>query len=118
MPFIEVKTNVKVPNHQEFLSELSALTGELLGQPESFILSVIEDDKSLYFGGTSAPAYIVRVKSVFSLGLEHNKEISKKLSEFFYNKLGTPNDRGIIFLEDPGRENCGWNGTTLVTLDI
>ncbi|RHZ54794.1 hypothetical protein Glove_423g66 [Diversispora epigaea] len=112
MPLVEVKTNVKVPNHHEFLSKLSTLAANLLDKPITGINATLEDCKSLYFGGTNAPAFTVRVKSLGSLGLEHNKEISKKLSEFLYNELGTPNDRGYIFFENPGRENCGWKGTT------
>ncbi|RHZ80960.1 hypothetical protein Glove_130g11 [Diversispora epigaea] len=118
MPVIEVKTNVKVQNHHEFLTELSTLIADLLDRTVAVTWASLEDCKSLYFASNNDPAYIVRVKSVFTIDLEHNKETSKKLSEFFYNKLGAPNDRGIIFFADPGKENCGWNGTTLVALDV
>jgi len=112
MPTIEVKTNVKVKHHDDFMKSLSDLSAKLLGRPVSDMNAVLIDEASVYFGGTNDPAYMVKIYSLVSLNAENNKKISKELSTFLENELGAPNNRGYIFFANPGKENVGFRGST------
>ncbi|KAG9306391.1 hypothetical protein G9A89_018274 [Geosiphon pyriformis] len=112
MPTIEVKTNVKVPNHQDFLHALSKLSAKILNKPISFIAVSLNDEASLHFGDSNEPAYIVNINSLGSFNLGQNEAFSQEYSSFFADKLGAPKDRGYLFFNDPGNENVGWKGAT------
>ncbi|CAH1767377.1 7179_t:CDS:2 [Entrophospora sp. SA101] len=113
MPTIEVNTNVKVKHHDDFAKSLSELLSKLLDIPVANMNVVLNDEAPVYFGATTDPAYMARLYSVGGLNVESNKKFSNELSTFFENELGAPNNRGYIFFVNPGRENCGYIGSTL-----
>ncbi|CAG8505211.1 10451_t:CDS:2 [Ambispora gerdemannii] len=106
MPYVEVKTNVKIQDHTKFLKSLNDLSVKLLKKPNSYISVSLQDDVSLLFAGTDSPAYVVHVNSLGTFdNSEYNKEISKQYSEFLQQELGATSDRGYIFMNDGGRQN-------------
>jgi len=52
MPFIKVQTNQKVKKEEELLKKLSAEMAEQLGKPESYIMTALEAELKMTFGGS------------------------------------------------------------------
>ncbi|CAG8631142.1 12135_t:CDS:2 [Ambispora leptoticha] len=113
MPSIEVKTNVKVQNHAEFLKEISILAATLLPHPVEGMNVALQDGLSLLFANSDAPAYIVHINCLGGFGDNmKNREISKAFANFLTEKTGAPSNRGYLFFNDPGYANVGFAGTT------
>ncbi|KAL1733024.1 Tautomerase/MIF superfamily [Schizophyllum commune] len=115
MPFLDLTVNVPIADIKALTLELSKAASQILAKPETAIGVRIRVDEALAFGGTFEPAFWL---SIVNLGItrETNEAHIKALSEFLTQKLGLPNDRGLIAFIDPGRENLGFKGTTIATL--
>ncbi|KAL1761620.1 Tautomerase/MIF superfamily [Schizophyllum commune] len=115
MPFLDLTVNVQIADIRALTLELSKAASQILAKPETAIGVHIRVDEALAFGGTFEPAFWL---SIVNLGItrETNEAHSKALSEFLAQKLGLPNDRGLIAFIDPGRENLGFKGATIATL--
>ncbi|GBB97533.1 hypothetical protein RclHR1_00300012 [Rhizophagus clarus] len=111
MPYVEVKTNVKVQDHKQFIRELSSYAANALNKPMTYICVSLQDNLSMAFNDSDEPAYIVEVKSI-GLDSTTNKNISKELSKILEKELKASSDRGYIFFHDSARANVGWNGNT------
>ncbi|KAJ7273037.1 Tautomerase/MIF superfamily [Mycena rebaudengoi] len=116
MPYLELMTNVHIPNDTEFALEFSKVGAKVLGKPEAYITVSITYNKTLTFAGTLEPAFALSVTSLDNLNPEANEKYSAALSQFFHEKLGTPSDRGYIVFNDPGRGFIGYKGTTFATI--
>ncbi|KAJ6620292.1 Tautomerase/MIF superfamily [Mycena sp. CBHHK59/15] len=116
MPYLELMTNVQIPNETEFALEFSKFSAKTLGKPEAYITVSVTYNKTLTFAGTLDPAFACTVVSLDNLNPEVNEKYSASLSEFFQHKLGTPSDRGYITFHDPGRGYLGFKGTTFMSI--
>ncbi|PKK71463.1 Tautomerase/MIF [Rhizophagus irregularis] len=85
MPYIEVKTNVQVQDHKQFIRELSSYAANVFNKPYVFT----------------------------SIGIDAatKKKLSKELSEFLEKELKASSDRGYIFFYGPDGANVGWKGS-------
>uniref|UniRef100_A0A1D1XJR1 L-dopachrome isomerase n=1 Tax=Anthurium amnicola TaxID=1678845 RepID=A0A1D1XJR1_9ARAE len=111
MPYVEIKTNVQVQDHKQFIKELSSYSADALNKPMTYICVSLQDNLTMLFNDTDDPAYIANVTSI-GLDTETIKKLSKEFSEFLEKELKVPNDRGYIFFHDPGRANVAWKGNT------
>lgn len=62
MPFIDVKTNIKIENKEVLKGELGRLISLIPGKSESWLMVDIEDNQNMYFKGSDAPLMMVEVK--------------------------------------------------------
>lgn len=113
MPFIRVETNVAVDESRrvEIAQALSRLAADLLGKPESYVLSIFEPGKSLCFGGTTESAAFVELKSI-GLPEASTAGFSREISTFLETALVIPADRVYIAFADLQRHMLGWDGKT------
>ncbi|CAL1703408.1 unnamed protein product [Somion occarium] len=112
MPTLELKTNVQLKDPKAFIEEFSKLAADLLGKPISYIATSYTYNEHLAWGGTFEPAFILNIVSLDNITPESTEVYSKKLFEFFQEKLGTAGNRGYITYVDPGRPFIGHNFTT------
>jgi len=77
---------------------------------------MITYNETLTFAGTFDPAISLRIDSLDNINRQANEKYSKAFFDFFQKKLGVPADRGYITFIDPGRENMGYNGSTVATI--
>ncbi|KAK7449767.1 hypothetical protein VKT23_013242 [Stygiomarasmius scandens] len=112
MPALELRTNVKIPNVQEYMKEFSKLSAETLGQPEEHICVLVLHDQPMTFGGTPEPAFLLNVNSVDNVNPEANVKYSAIFFDHFKKALGIDGNRGYVRFIDPGRANIGLRGTT------
>ncbi|PKY42794.1 hypothetical protein RhiirA4_399946 [Rhizophagus irregularis] len=91
MSYIEVKTNVQVQDHKQFIRELSSYAANVF---KPYVCVSLQDNLSIIFNDSDDPAYIIG-----------------ELSEFLEKELKASSDRGYIFFYGPDGANVGWKGS-------
>ena len=110
MPLINVHTSAThVSNAQELLKELSAVLADSTGKPEKYVMSMLQTDLPMTFGGSSEPCCYVEIKSIGSIRPPAMTELFCKLIE---SKIGISANRIYINFEDIEAGNWGFNGQT------
>jgi len=111
MPYVRVATNNVIPDEPAFLKRLSITVAEILGKSERYVMTELNSDAHMTFGGSNeACAYI----ELLSLGLnpEQHGRIANELTQFLNLELGIPPDRIYAKFESPPRDHFAWNGKT------
>ena len=111
MPYIKVQTNQAVEAEQGLLKKLSAEIAEKLGKPESYVMTAMEADLKMTFGGSTEKTAFVEVNSI-GLKQSMTAELSKFICEFLEKELGIDKDRIYIKFSDVPRVMWGWDGNT------
>ena|SRR6056297_1924141 len=111
MPYIKVQTNQKVEREEELLKRLSAEMADLLGKPESYIMTALEADLKMTFGGSIEKAAFIEVKSI-GLKQSMTEELSQFICEFLEKELEIEQDRIYIEFADAPGAMWGWDGGT------
>lgn len=111
MPFIKVQTNQEVKGKEDLLKKLSAEMSERLGKPESYIMTALESDLKMSFGGSTEKTAFVEVKSI---GLKQSitAELSQFICGFLEQELEIEQDRIYIEFADAPGAMWGWDGGT------
>ncbi|WP_058555924.1 phenylpyruvate tautomerase MIF-related protein [Thiohalocapsa sp. ML1] len=112
MPTLIIKTNASLPDDQTaLLKAASGAVAELLGKPEGYVMVLLEPVAALCFGGDTAPAAYLELKS---LGLPEDctPNLSAALCGFVEQHLGVPKGRVYIEFAAPPRHLFGWDGRT------
>lgn len=111
MPLLEITTNTKVDNSLNIAEQASALTADILGKPESYVMVKIQTEQTLIFAGNKEPAAHVKLKS---LGLPEDKtaDFSASICAFISEQLDINSARIYIEFANPERHMWGWNEKT------
>ena len=111
MPLLELSTNTNIDDAASIAKQASALTADILGKPESYVMVKIMPQQKLIFAGTDEPAAHVKLKS---LGLPENEtaDLSAKICDFISAELGINSARIYIEFSSPQRHMWGWDGKT------
>ncbi|ODQ54743.1 Tautomerase/MIF [Saitoella complicata NRRL Y-17804] len=113
--WIELRTNVKIPDSVFFAKALSSYIAQKFNRSEEQIGVTIEHGKLLLLGGTLDPAYFLTVTSLSMLTPTHNRRHAATMSNWLAENLGVQPDRGYLRFVDPGRANYAGNGMTYQT---
>ena len=111
MPLLEITTNTKVDNSLNIAERASALTADILGKPESYVMVKIQTEQTIIFAGNNEPAAHVKLKS---LGLPEDKTVdfSASICAFISEQLDINRARIYIEFANPERHMWGWNKKT------
>lgn len=115
MPLIKVQTSIPAPDKAEadaLLKQLSASLAKHTGKPESYVMTVLEPDVAMTFGGTTDPVCYVEVKSVGSMSASQTKSMSQDFCDQLSKGLGVPSNRIYIEFADAKGYMWGWNSST------
>jgi phenylpyruvate tautomerase PptA (4-oxalocrotonate tautomerase family) len=111
MPYIKLQTNQKVEKEEKMLKKLSAAVADQLGKPESYIMTALETELKMTFGGSTEKTAFIEVKSI-GLKQSMTEELSQFICEFIEKELEIDQDRIYIeFVDVPGAM-WGWDGGT------
>ncbi|KLO18870.1 Tautomerase/MIF [Schizopora paradoxa] len=116
MPVVSLETNIKVEDSKALVAKLSKLATQVLGKPEHAILVKYTYNEALCWGGTFDPAFVLSVSSIGTFSPEKNPSHVEEFTKFLKENLGVDDKRGYIALEDPGKDNIGFAGTTITKL--
>lgn len=113
MPTLIVRTNAPHdPARRPVLLEAaSALVAELLGKPERYVMVLFEPVADMCFGGNTAPAAYLELKSL-GLPEQRTAELSAALCRLLDEQLKVPADRVYIEFASPPRHLFGFDGGT------
>lgn len=111
MPYIKVQTNQKVEKEEKLLKKLSSEMAEKLGKPESYVMTGLDSELTMTFGGSTEKAAFIGVKSI-GLSESMTADLSKFLCNFLEKEIGIKKNRVYIqFVDAPG-SMWGWDGGT------
>lgn len=111
MPFIDVKTSVKMNEAQKesVKTKLGAAIGLIPGKSEGWLMVGLEDEYCLYFkGNQNAPTAFVQVQVYGSENKSAFDKLTGEISNILYGELAIPKDRIYVAYQTTG--NWGWNG--------
>jgi phenylpyruvate tautomerase len=113
VPYFSVQTNQTMTPTEEraFTSQAVDHLEALLGKSRAYIMVSLQSGQSLVFGGNSAPAAYVQLKSI---GLEASQcpDLAQAISEMLEARLSLPPDRVYIEFHSIDRALFAWNGNT------
>ncbi len=115
MPLIKVKTSVANPDRQDtdqLLQQLSASLAQHLGKSESYVMTALEADVPMTFGGSSDPACYVEIKSIGTMSAPQTQAMSATFCQHLSEALGVLPNRIYIEFADAKPSMWGWNGGT------
>ena len=113
MPCIIIKTNQTIEkkdqiNHCKLLSV--KLSG-ILGKPENYVMTLLEDQVSMTMSGTTEPTAYIELKSI-NLPEDDSSKLSNELCNLISTLLSITPDRIYIEFSNAQRHLWGWNGGT------
>ncbi len=115
MPLIKVQTSASRPAPaaaEALLKSLSASLAQHLGKPESYVMTALEPEVSMTFGGTTEPVCYVEIKSIGTMAPEKTQAMSQDFCQALSSALGVPANRIYIEFADARGAMWGWNGST------
>lgn len=113
MPFINVKTNVKVTNEKK--EAIKSAFGEAItlipGKSETWLMVGIEPEYDLYFKGTDEPAAMVEVGIYGSANSAALNNLTAEICDIINGELNIPTARiYVMYTQTP---DWGWNRMNL-----
>ena len=112
MPYIEAKLSIKLDENQknELQKKLADAVSAAFMKPKSYIMTNIEDEKSLYMGGgrVEGGAYII-VRCLGSVARQSCEIATKEICNMLVSDYGL-NGSNIYITFHPV-DSWGWNGS-------
>ncbi|MBT6180217.1 MAG: hypothetical protein HOI23_23450 [Deltaproteobacteria bacterium] len=112
MPLIKVQTNVsEVSGHSSelLLRGLSQLLAEVLEKSEDYVMTVLEPQSLMTFGGSPEPASYMEIKNIGTMTSEQTQRISAAACALVKEHLGVEPGRVYLEFNDAQRHLWGWN---------
>lgn len=113
MPCIIIKTNQSLPKEKQIncCQSISLKTSALLGKPESYVMTLLEEQISMTMSGTTEPAAYIELKSI-NLPEDQTTELSSQLCRHISELLKVKPKRIYIEFSNAQRHLWGWDGRT------
>ncbi len=111
MPLFELSTNTAIDDSQHIAEQVSKLTADILGKPESYVMVKIQPEQTLLFAGSDEPAAHVKLKSL-GLPESNTADFSSRICSFINAELGINSARIYIEFASPERHMWGWDNRT------
>ena len=114
MPLIKVQTSAIVNLDQQalILKQLSEQLAVQLNKPEAYVMTVLDSEVAMTFGGTFDPACYIEIKSIGILTPEQTKTMTLIFCELIEQTLDVPRSRTYIEFTNAIGPMWGWNGDT------
>lgn len=114
MPLIKVQTSAPLDTVQvsDLLKQLSASLAAHVGKPETYVMTALEFNPHMTFGGRREPTCYIEVKNVGTMSSTQTKAMSQDFCGQVEQALGVPQNRTYIEFNDAKGHLWGWNGST------
>ena len=107
-----MQTSVKIQDKASLTLELSKICAKIIGKPETYVQSVVEDDAVISMGGKIIDSAFVEVRSIGGLNPSVNKELSKAICGILEEKAKIKPSSVYINFIDVSASNWGNSSTT------
>jgi len=113
MPFLKIQTNRDLPPAaaKSLAARASGLVAQLLGKPESYVMTSVEHNPAMQFAGSDDPLAYLELKSI-GLPESATADTSQALCQLVLTETGIEPARIYIEFADAPRKMWGWNGGT------
>jgi len=111
MPVLHIHSNISIDDQPDFLAQASSTVANALGKPESYVMILFSECKTMSFAGTQEPTAFLELKSL-GLNDSQTSDLSEKLCLFLETTLKVNPSRIYIEFSAPERAMFGWNKTT------
>ena len=113
MPLLTIETNISLDDQdaQALCNKASAHAAALLGKPESYVMTSVENNPAMTFAGTEEPLAFLELKSI-GLPEDSTAEASRVLCELVSSETAIDPARIYIEFSDAPRKMWGWNKRT------
>lgn len=110
MPFIEVKVSVSLDDAKKaaLSQEVTKIAGKALGKGESWVMTNIVDNQSLFFQGSADPCAYINVNLYGNASGSGASELTQKVTQVINKQLSIA--PGRIFVSFFGTQQWGYNG--------
>ena len=108
MPYINISTSSNVEHKKKLLEEMAILISSLTDKSKRFVMAKLDDNCEMYFDDKD-PCCFIEIKSIGALD---PSEMSNRISDFLYEKIGIPIDNIYIYFVDVPSSMWSWNGRT------
>ncbi len=116
MPLIKVQTSAALNDPttqvQGLLKTLSAKLATHLGKPEAYVMTCLEPNRSMTFGGTFEPVCYIEIKNIGTMTPSQTKAMSQDFCAIIEQTLGVPQKRIYLEFTNATGSLWGWNGST------
>ena len=113
MPYIKIQSAAPIADQEKaaLLKDVSKQLAQLLGKPESYVMTAYQGAEAMTFAGDESPCAFLEVKSI-GLPASATASLSKALCDLISRNLDIPTSRVYIeFANAPGAM-WGWDGRT------
>lgn len=115
MPLIKVQTsvtNIEKSQGEKLLKTLSGKLSHHLGKPESYVMTALETNIPMTFGGTTEPVCYIEIKNLGQMSPQQTKSMSADFCQVIEEELKVAPNRTYIEFTDAQRHLWGWNKST------
>jgi len=111
MPCLELTTNVRVQDKNKLMRALSHCVCTGLCKAETYMMVIVRDEESMFFGGNDEPVAHVTLRA---LGLKEDQiqKLARELTESMQTELGIESQRVYIVFMDADLNKWAWDGRT------
>ena len=110
MPFIQINTSSQSLVDNDLLQkEISRMVADLTGKPETYVMTMIQNNSQMTFAGSDEPCCFIKLKSIGALT---PSSMSKSLCELITSKTNIKANRIYIEFIDVKASNWGFNSST------
>tara|TARA_Y100001968_G_scaffold330483_1_gene382496 strand:- start:548 stop:886 length:339 start_codon:yes stop_codon:yes gene_type:complete len=110
MPLIRVQTSLgEIENTDDFLKGISSEVSNCTGKPEKYVMTFLQTNVPMTFGGSASPCCFVEIKSIGSL---KPSLMTERICKLISSKTEIPSNRIYIAFEDVEASKWGFNGGT------
>jgi phenylpyruvate tautomerase len=113
MPLLKLDTSVALSDEmkRDLLPRLSKIVAETLGKPEDYVMVTI-NSSAILMAGKPGDAAFVDIRSIGSLSLAVNQQLSKNICTLLKDSLGIAPHCVFLNFSDIDAMNWGWKGST------
>jgi phenylpyruvate tautomerase len=108
MPLITIQSNASIDEAEvgPMLSVFSARLAELLGQPEAYVMTLLERPTGMTMAATAEPCALVEVRSIVAFTREQTQDVAGAVCAMLEERLGVAPNR--VFLNFTNFEKAMW----------
>uniref|UniRef100_UPI0038D25AA3 L-dopachrome isomerase n=1 Tax=Plasmodium knowlesi (strain H) TaxID=5851 RepID=UPI0038D25AA3 len=113
MPCCQVSTNINVSDDdaKKALMQIENAISQVMNKPMGYIMSNLDYQKHMRFGGSHDGFCFVRVTSISGISRSNNTALADKITKILASTIKVKSDRVFIEFKDCSAQNFAFNGS-------
>ncbi len=114
MPLIKIECYGKMNDEKKskLAGEMSKICASVMGKPEAYVMSTVEDGLVATMGGKSAASAFIEVKGIGGFSTSVNNKLSAEICACLNKETGISPSCVYINFTDVPASSWGWDGKT------